>query len=274
MSLRAALHVHSNWSYDGHWELGKVASVFAARGYNLLLTTEHDLGFSEERQCAHREACRIASSNQILVIPGIEYSDPSNTVHILVWGDIPFLGAGKDTQFVLERAAEHGGISVLAHPSRRAAWRMFRAEWVSYLTGIEVWNRKTDGWSPSREAQNLVLKSGARPIVGLDFHSAKQLFPLTVCLNVEGRPDEGRALAALRHGSFSCEAFGIKLNRFTGGPGGATTSVLETGRRLAARSFRLTMSCSNFLRRSRSQKNPAVSSSAEDPGHNEPGAQN
>jgi hypothetical protein len=275
MPIRAALHIHSNWSYDGHWELSKVAGLFAARGYRLLLMTEHDLGFSEERRRAHRQACQDASSAQILVIPGIEYSDPSNTVHILVWGDIPFLGAGQETQIVLERVAEQGGVAVLAHPSRRAAWKIFRQEWVRYLAGIEVWNRKTDGWSPSREAQSLVSQSGAIPLVGLDFHSAKQLFPLAVCLNVGGNPDEAKALAALRLGLFSCQAFGISLNRFTGEFGGSTTRVLEAGRRLAARTFRVAVSCSKFIAQPRSQSvhrnSSSIPSPAEDPAASEPG---
>jgi predicted metal-dependent phosphoesterase TrpH len=238
MVLRAALHAHSNWSYDGQWELPRIAGAFAARGYDLLFMTEHDLEFSEERRRAHRDACENASTDRLLIIPGIEYSDPPNIVHILVWGDVPFLGTGKGTQSVLERAAEHGGVCVLAHPSRRAAWQSFRKEWLRYLAGIEVWNRKADGWSPSVEAQRLISQTGALPVVGLDFHCAKQFFPLSVCLNIEGKPDEGKALRALRLGLYNCEAFGVGLKTFTGGIGGNTTRMLESGRRFAARTFR------------------------------------
>jgi hypothetical protein len=238
MVHRAALHAHSNWSYDGQWELPRIASAFAARGYNLLFMTEHDLGFSAERQRAHRDACESASTDQLLIIPGIEYSDPGNIVHILVWGDVPFLGTGKETQSVLELAAEHGGVCVLAHPTRRAAWQRFRMEWLRYLAGIEVWNRKTDGWSPSVEAQRLISQTGALPVVGLDFHCAKQFFPLSVCLNIKGEPDERKALMALRLGSYNCQAFCLGLKTFIGGIGGTTTRVLESGRRLAALAFR------------------------------------
>jgi glycosyltransferase involved in cell wall biosynthesis len=247
MALRAAVHVHSTWSYDGRWELPRIANIFASLGYNLLLMTEHDIGFSEERRRAHRDACRSASSDRILVVPGVEYSDASNTVHVLVWGDIPFLGAGIDTQRVLEQAADHGGVCVFAHPSRRAAWRTFQKEWLRYLTGIEVWNRKTDGWSPSVEACELISRTGALPFVGLDFHSARQLFPLMVMVNIEGKSDEGKALEALRLGSFDCEVFGIKLKRFTTGIGSLTTRVLESGRRVARGGFRFALSSSKFL---------------------------
>ena len=38
------------------------------------------------------QACAEASSEAIRVVPGIEYSDASNTIHILVWGSKTFFG--------------------------------------------------------------------------------------------------------------------------------------------------------------------------------------
>jgi len=238
MVLRAAFHIHSTWSYDGSWTLPQIASAFAARSYNLLLVSEHDRGFSEERLRDHRRACKAVSNDRILLIPGIEYSDPTNTVHILVWGDVPFLGEGRQTLDVLQQAGEHGGVCVFAHPARKAAWQAFRKEWLGYLAGIEVWNRKTDGWSPGREAGQLVLETGASPLVGIDFHTAKQFFPLAVLMNVEGSVDERKVLDALRLGKFHCEAFGVDFDIFTRGLAGSLIKLLESFRRLAARILR------------------------------------
>ena len=239
MIIRAALHIHSNWSYDGQWELPTLATAFAARGYRVLLMTEHDLGFSEERRLAHREACRELSTDHLLIIPGIEYSDASNTIHVLVWGDGPFLGIGQETQRMLEHASEYDGVCVLAHPSRRAAWRLFHGSWLKHLAAIEVWNRKTDGWSPSRDAWRLVSQTGASPIVGHDFHSAKQFFPMSTCLPMPDLLNETKVLQVLRTQSFSCQVFGVALKQFAGGLAAATTLLLESGRRLAARGYRL-----------------------------------
>jgi hypothetical protein len=169
------------------------------------------------------------------LVPGIEYSDPSNTVHTLVWGDVPFLGAGTATQRLLEQATERGGVCVFAHPSRREAWKVFRQEWLKHLAGIEIWNRKTDGWSPSREAIRLVAETGAQPVVGLDFHSAKQFFPLAACLALEGAMDEKTILDALCRRAYRWKAFGMDLEVFTGPFGLSTTGFVEIGRRLAAR---------------------------------------
>ena len=92
MEVPAACHVHSDWSYDGKWALPALADEFARRGYRILFMTEHDRGFTEDRRREHRAACAKASSGRILVVPGIEYSDAANIVHVLVWGDVPFLG--------------------------------------------------------------------------------------------------------------------------------------------------------------------------------------
>src|SRR3974390_1439631 len=132
-SIRAACHVHSDWSYDGKgcWE--QLGEAFARRGYQAILTTEHDQGFNEDRRLQHREACRKASNRNILIIPGIEYSDPTNTIHLLVWGDVPFIGTGAATEQTLAMAREHGGVVVMAHPSRRNAWKLFQPHWASGL---------------------------------------------------------------------------------------------------------------------------------------------
>src|SRR3972149_9218864 len=92
MKIAVACHVHSNWSYDGSWPLEKLAPEFSARGYRVLMMTEHDRGFSEQKWRQYREKCAQVCSEKILVVPGIEYSDATNVVHVLTWGDVPFLG--------------------------------------------------------------------------------------------------------------------------------------------------------------------------------------
>src|ERR1035441_216891 len=101
MRVRAACHIHSDWSYDGKWPLQKLADAFSKKGCQVVMMTEHDRGFDERRRLEHREACRKASTDRILLVPGIEYSDPANCVHTLVWGNVPFVGADAATEIVL-----------------------------------------------------------------------------------------------------------------------------------------------------------------------------
>ena len=68
------------------------------------MMTEHDRGFSATRLAEYRDACMRASNSEILIVPGIEYSDAANQVHVLVWGKIPFLGENLPTGEMLEAA--------------------------------------------------------------------------------------------------------------------------------------------------------------------------
>jgi ATP-binding cassette subfamily B protein len=92
------------------------------------------------------------------------------------------------------------GIAVLAHPSRRQAWRKYDPTWSAALLGIEVWNRKTDGWAPSHAALRLITETRSLPFVGMDFHDRNQLFPLTMSLEISLAVDEGSVLQGLREG--------------------------------------------------------------------------
>src|SRR5215475_1961087 len=106
MNVLAVCHVHSEWSYDGSWSLQALASKFSRRGIRILMMTEHDRGFTPSRWQQYRDACASVSSDQMLVVPGIEYSDPTNRVHVLVWGQIPFLGEGRPTTQLLRTVAD------------------------------------------------------------------------------------------------------------------------------------------------------------------------
>src|SRR3974377_1172913 len=166
----AAVHVHSEWSYDARWSLAKLASAFERRGCSVILAAEHDRDFSEERFQEYRRDCAAVSSDKFLIVPGIEYSDPTNTTHVLVWGDVPFIGEGLPTGDLLAAAHALGGIAVLAHPWRKDAWSTFDPEWTQYLFGIELWNRKSDGWCPEKRVALTLKRSSLLPFVSLDFH--------------------------------------------------------------------------------------------------------
>jgi len=211
--IKAACHIHSEWSYDGKWPLRKLVAEFGRRGYRVLLLTEHDRGFTEARLLEYREACAQVSSHDVLVVPGIEYSDPDNIVHILVWGRVPFLGEGLPTADVLRRAKAANGIAVLAHPSRREAWKFYDDSWSNTLLGIELWNRKSDGWAPSSDSMVLLQRTSLLPFVGIDFHTQRQFFPLATELELQAPITEESVLDCFACGRCRSTAFGLSLGR-------------------------------------------------------------
>jgi len=236
--IRAASHVHSNWSYDGKWSLEKLAKTFSRRGYQVILVTEHDRGFDESKRRAHRSACLNASSERILLVPGIEYSDPSNVIHLLVWGDVPFVGSDAEPRRVLKVAKEFGAVVVFAHPSRKEAWKRFEPEWKEEILGIEFWNRKTDGWAPSPHAWALLGETRLTPFVGMDFHDPRQFFPMVTLLEIEGGINEKSVLASLKAQRCCSRVFGFESTDLENGIKATTLRGVEKMRRAAARLYR------------------------------------
>jgi hypothetical protein len=237
--MRIAAHVHSTWSYDGRWPLERLARLFRSLGYDALLTAEHDRGFDEGRLSAYRDACSALTDERFVVLPGIEYSDPSNAIHVLVWDDGPFLGERLPTEELVARLVERGARGVLAHPGRREAWRRFDRGWLHALAGAELWNRKYDGFAASREGLALLSRHpDLAPFVATDFHTARQLFPLTMVAD----PGVGLAPAALRAavtgGALRARALAMPAATLARGAPATALRGAEAVRRRAARRLR------------------------------------
>jgi hypothetical protein len=233
MEVLAACHVHSEWSYDGSWSLQALSDKFSRRGDRILLMTEHDRGFTTQRFAEYRAACAKASSSKMLVVPGMEYSDDANRIHVLVWG-VPFLGEGLPTREMLEKVRIADGVAVLAHPSRKDAWQSFELYWADRLVGIEAWNRKYDGWAPSKTSPGLLQSGDAIPFVGLDFHSDKQFFPLAMALDLNDGVTEEGVLECLRSRRCSARVFGFPLGHHLLRTTLPVLRVAERGRRRLA----------------------------------------
>lgn len=216
--VKAVTHIHSEWSYDGHMTITRIVKLFDKLGYDIVLTAEHDRTFDNNRWENYKNSCCEASTKRTLIVPGIEYSDANNAVHILVWGVSEFLGKGQETGHLLQKANEKNGICVLAHPGRRDAWQQLAKSWVPFLHGIEIWNRKFDGIVPSQNAIDLLRTySTVTPFAGLDLHQINQLFPLSMMLEINGDLSVENVLSALRSSTCHPLAFGFSTSYFTNG---------------------------------------------------------
>ncbi len=242
---RAAAHVHSEWSDDASWPLSRIAATFSRGRYTVVLMSEHSRGFTPAKWQEYIEACSVASTDRVTLVPGIEYGDDDDVVHIPVWGRVPFFGEAPQIGELLAEVNEAGGTAVWAHPWRRDAWRRFNPSWYQDLSAIEVWNRKYDGVAPNHRSVDLSRRHGASAFVSLDFHTRRQLFPLSLALKLDAfayedgtprsaiSPDD--VYSALQAGSFSPRAFGVPLELLTVGLPAATLHTLESGRRMVAR---------------------------------------
>ena len=238
MQALAVCHVHSNWSYDGSWSLSELVDKVRRSGCRVLMMTEHDRGFTAERFSEYRRVCANASSEDILVVPGIEYSDSANRVHVLTWGPVPFLGEGLVTEELLKSVKGAGGVAVMAHPSRKKAWECFASEWDGQLLGVEVLNRKYDGWAPSQTASDLISRIDAVPFVGLDFHTQRQSFPLGMVLDLGETISEETVIACLHARRCVPYVFGAPLDRNLIHRALPVMRAAEQSRRVAAKMAR------------------------------------
>jgi hypothetical protein len=230
-TIRAAAHVHSEWSDDATWPLEALAKAFARRRYDVVLLAEHDRTFDEARWREYCAACAAVSTG-VLLVPGMEYGDEDNTVHVPVWGEgLPFLGRGRPTLELLQAADEAGGTAILAHPWRRDAVSRFRPEWQPLLAGVEIWNRQYDGVAPDPAAVRFARDQALAPFVSLDFHSRRQFFPLAMSLDVEGELRTASVYEALRARRFRPAAMRVSALRFTSGLPATTVRGLERSRR-------------------------------------------
>lgn len=241
--LRVVMHAHSNWSYDGHHSLASIARLYGRLGAHVVMMTEHDTGFDPDRFEDYRLECAEASTPDCLIVPGIEYSSPDNDIHILTWGMTSFRGEHRPVDMILEDTRAQGGVAILAHPVRRRAWEKIDPSWFDLLSGIELWNRKSDGISWGSEALELLRQSGLPAYVGHDFHRRRQLWPLYQKFTILDRPETSEAAETLLSGliargeSAPC-AFGRPLDITREYPGSRIHPNLEKIRSTVSRFFR------------------------------------
>ncbi len=193
---------------------------------------EHDLGFDEGRWLDYQRACAASSTGELLLVPGMEYADADNVVHTVVWGtDMPFLGEGLETLEVLSAARAHGAATVFAHPWRRKAIERYRPSWAPLLSGAEIWNRKYDGVAPHPEGRAFTDREGLAPFVALDFHTARQFFPLALSTFLSVPPSASAVVEAIVNRSVTPQLLGVSATRLTHGALGTTARAAEGLRR-------------------------------------------
>jgi hypothetical protein len=195
---RVLLHNHSTWS-DGHMSLTAIARVGERLGAAAVVMSEHDFDFSPTKWEEYVPACQQASTAKCVIIPGIEYSSPNDDIHVVTMGTSRFHGARRDLRETLTAIRSDGGATVLAHPRRRDCFDKVSGDLLDLLDGIEFWNRKVDGLSPVNTYFAFARDRGLAPIVAMDLHTWRQVFPLWNEVPVGPEALDGNRVAAALH---------------------------------------------------------------------------
>jgi predicted metal-dependent phosphoesterase TrpH len=203
--MRGVLHVHSQFS-DGEESLERIVQTFRDAGMAFIAVSDHAEVFDEQRMQEYVAICDSLSSNNFLVIPGLEFALKGGSIHILGYGITKRVRASSMEQLV-SGIHEGGGIAVLAHPPVGSINMIGTIK--GELDGIEVWNGRYDGTvAPRAESFQLLrrvrmsnLKAAA--YCGVDFHKIGQARK-PVYVEIESNALQRREiLSLLRAGRFT-----------------------------------------------------------------------
>lgn len=125
---------------------------------------------------------------------------------------------------------QRGRCSGASGSSRGVA--QIRNELDPWHPGVQVWNRKTDGWSASENGIRLWKQTGVAPIADLDFHRKNQFYPLRMEVDVSHDAGCEEVFEAIRAGRISPRFRGRDLRQILHVGSGILRPALEKLRRV------------------------------------------
>lgn len=131
--LRFDLHVHTDFSPDGHSSVEDTLKAAAAKGLDGLAITDHDTVAGGK--LALEIVDRVAPG--LIVIPGEEISTKAG--HLIVLGITETIPPGLSVKETIEIARRMGGTIVVPHPDQRMRHGMRIPQGVD---AVEVYNSR------------------------------------------------------------------------------------------------------------------------------------
>lgn len=165
--MRADLHLHTNFSYDGLPSPKEIVNYAISKKIDCICITDH--GEIEGAM----EALRFANGKPILVIPGIEVgSKAGDILGINVQQKIPNSLSVKET---INAIIKQGGMAAIAHPCDYFLYFKDIEKYQDFFqekkVAIEIFNASLFFNFANIEAKNFADKFNLPFIVGSDAHS-------------------------------------------------------------------------------------------------------
>ena len=137
------LHMHTTHS-DGTGSHQDIADAALDSGLDAVIVTDHNILVLDQ------EGYKTRGEKRVLMLIGEEIHDndtPARNNHLLVFGTgQEMAGMAGDTQHLMDRINELGGLSFIAHPIDPAAPHFNQGDFswdkwdITGFTGIELWN--------------------------------------------------------------------------------------------------------------------------------------
>ncbi len=161
-SIRAVIHVHTDYSADCDISVDFLADYAAARGIECLAVTDHD---------AVEGALRVRDAADIKVIVGEEVSTSEG--HLIGLFLNEWIPPGMSAQDTARAIKEQGGLVLVPHMYARAfgcGLRKVARRMVHLIDALEVNNAQSVTSGPDRLAERFANKHGLVKYVGSDTH--------------------------------------------------------------------------------------------------------
>jgi len=200
-----AIHMHSDYSHDGHDSLEQLREVCLERHIRFVGITDHAEDLDAEVFGEYLKHCDELSDSHFRFIPGLEYRFAGlKGLHLLAIGLREWIEPRTPEEF-LDQASRAARFTVLAHPV--LAKYQIPDVVLERIDAIEVWNANYNTrYLPDPRSIALVHKLREhRPelvaTVGLDQHDSSNDRELRTVITGTDFYDP---VAALRAGRFTC----------------------------------------------------------------------
>lgn len=199
--FRGFIHIHTTFSYDGTFSISDFADLAKTRHFNFIILTEHAEDFDDKKMHVLINECKKASSEEFLVIPGLEFN--CNGMHILGIGVEKYINSINPEELI-RIIHENNGLAILAHT---AYYKNMPYEKLHDVDIIEIWNpRYGETLSPSIKSLKIfrkfqTMKKSVMATGGLDFHKTEDFVSLYQVVN-SGQLTQKDILESLKRGDF------------------------------------------------------------------------
>lgn len=192
MSLTLDLHVHTNYSHDGHDSVEKIIASAIAQKLDGIAICDHD---TMDGSFAAREY--VADNHlDLIIIPGMEVTTSKG--HLLVLGIEEKIDRGLSPAETIKIAREMNDTVVIIVPHPFHPFRHSIGNVQSGIDAIEIYNSRFFTGLGNKIARITAARNNITAVAGSDAHSADCVGLATVI--VESEPDPKAILRAIKQG--------------------------------------------------------------------------
>jgi len=192
MSLTLDLHVHTNYSHDGHDSVEKIIASAIAQKLDGIAICDHD---TMDGSFAAREY--VADNHlDLIIIPGMEVTTSKG--HLLVLGIEEKIDKGLSPAETIKIAREMNDTVVIIVPHPFHPFRHSIGNVQSGIDAIEIYNSRFFTGLGNKIACITAARNNITAVAGSDAHSADCVGLATVM--VETEPDPKAILRAIKQG--------------------------------------------------------------------------